>query len=152
MKSNAKTVKEYINSLPADRKQAIKIVRKVILKNLPKGYEETIQYGMISYVVPLKTFPEGYGGKKDVPLPLACLASQKNYMAVYLMGPYGNKDFDTWFRKAYKATGKKLDMGMGCVRFRKLENLALDVVGQAMAKVSVKEYVTQYKKARKAKK
>jgi hypothetical protein len=149
MQSKAKTVKEYLNSLPADRKQGIEAVRKVILQNLPKGYEETMQYGMISYVVPLKTFPEGYGGKKDVPLPYACLASQKNYFALYLMGPYGNKDFDTWFRKAYKATGKKLDMGKGCVRFKKLENLAVDVIGEAMSKVPVNKFVSQYKNARK---
>ncbi len=148
MQSKAKTVKQYLDELPADRKQDILAVRKTILKNLPKGYEETMAYGMIGYVVPLKTYPAGYGGNKNIPLPFAALASQKNYMALYLMGAYGNKDLDVWFRKAYAATGKKLDMGKGCVRFKKLDDLPLDVVGQVLRKVSVKDFIKNYDKVR----
>src|SRR3989344_4426163 len=148
MISKASTVKQYLDELPPDRRAAISAVRKVILKNLPKGYEETMTYGMIGYVVPLKTFPAGYGEKKDMPLPYLCLASQKNHMAIYMMGTYGNKDLDKWIRQAYKATGKKLDMGKGCVRFRKLDNLALDVIGQNVSKLSVETFINVYKKAR----
>lgn len=148
MQSKAKTVKQYLDELPADRKREISVVRQVILKNLPKGYVETMAYGMIGYVVPLKIYPSGYGGNKNIPLPFAGLASQKNYMALYLMGTYGNKDLDGWFRKAYKATGKKLDMGKGCVRFKSLNDLPLDVVAQVMRKVSVKDFIKNYDKVR----
>jgi hypothetical protein len=148
MQSKAKTVTEYLKSLPADRKQALLKVRSVILKNLPKGYVEIMQWGMISYAVPLKLYPSGYGENKNVPLPLAGLASQKNHMALYLMINYGSPDIDLWFRKAYKAAGKKLDMGKGCVRFKKLDDLPLDVVGQLMRKLPVKEYIKRYEKMR----
>jgi hypothetical protein len=144
MQSKAKTVKQYIDSLPADRKPAITKVRNVILKNIPKGYAETMAYGMIGYVVPLKYYPSGYRNQKDVPLPFAGLASQKNHMALYLMITYGSPDLDLWFRKAYKAAGKKLDMGKGCVRFKRLDDLPLDVIAQLMRKLQVKEYIKRY--------
>ena len=109
----AKTTREYLHSLHKDRRIALKAVRNVILKNLPEGYKETTQYGMISYVVPLSLYPDGYLGKKDVPLPYAALASQKNHMAVYLMNIYAELDegAEQWFRKAFKASGKKVDVG-----------------------------------------
>jgi len=123
MKSTAATPAEYLKELPDDRKKAISAVRKVILEHLPKGYEETIQYGMISYVVPHSIYPKGYHCKPSEPLPYALLSSQKNYMAIYLCHVYGDKKTETWFRKAYAATGKKLDMGKSCVRFKKLDQL-----------------------------
>ena len=138
MKSNAATVEEYLAGLPDDRRAAMEAVRKVMRKHLPKGYEETMQYGMIAYVVPLAAFPAGYLNRKDEALPYAALASQKNYMSVYLMSVYSDP---AWFKSAYKATGKKLDMGKGCIRFRKVEDLSLDVIAQAVARVSVKEFV-----------
>jgi hypothetical protein len=146
--SKAKTVEEYLEELPPDRREAIGAVRKVILKNLPKGLEETMLYGMIAYVVPHKLFPAGYHCDPSQPLCYAGLASQKNHMAVYLMTCYGHKETEDWFVKAYKATGKKLDMGKSCVRFKKLDNLPLDVIGQAIARVSVQKYIEAYEKSR----
>jgi hypothetical protein len=148
MQSKAKTAAEYLKGLPPERRKEIAMVRKVILKNLPKGYKEGMQYGMLSYMVPLTLYPKGYGGKKDVPLPYVCLASQKNYYALYLMHTYGNKEADAWFRKAYKESGKKLDMGKGCVRFKKLEDLPLDVIGKTIALIPVKKFIAQYEAVR----
>jgi len=142
MQSKAKTVKEYLEELPKDRRAAIGAVRKVILANLPKGYQEGMQWGMICFSVPLKLYPRGYGENKEVSLPYVALASQKNYMAVYLMNIYAQGGEESWFAKAYKATGKKLDMGKGCVRFKKLDNLPLEVIGKAVALTPVKEWIT----------
>src|SRR5258708_4649818 len=120
MTSKATTVDQYLAELPEDRRAAISAVRDAILKNLPKGYEEGMQYGMIGYYVPHSVFPAGYHCDPKQPLPFAHLASQKNYMAVYLMGVYGDSPHSKWFVDAYKRTGKKLDMGKACVRFKKL--------------------------------
>jgi len=139
MKSKATTVEEYLAELPAERRDAMASVRKVILKNLPKGYEEVLQYGMLGYVVPLKVFPAGYLNRKSEPLPYVCLASQKNYMSIYLMSAYG--DAEAQFRKEYEATGKRLDMGKSCVRFRGVEDLPLDVIGRAVARYPVKKWI-----------
>jgi hypothetical protein len=141
MKSAATSVKDYLNELPDDRKEAISAVRRVILKNLPRGYEEVMQYGMISYVVPHSIYPAGYHCKPGEPLPYALLASQKNHMAIYLCHVYGHKETETWFRKAYLASGKKLDMGKSCVRFKKLDQLPLDIIGQVIARTPVNKYI-----------
>jgi len=143
MQSSAKTVAEYLKSLPADRREAISAVRKVILDNLPEGYEECMSYGMIGYVVPHRIYPKGYHCNPSLPLPFANLASQKNHMALYLMCCYGDKATDDWFRKAWAAAGKKLDMGKSCVRFKKLEDVSLEVIGQVIARVPVKNYIAR---------
>ena len=141
------TVAQYLAKLPADRRAAIAKVRDVINANLPIGYEETIQYGMISWIVPESVLPA-----KDVynkqPLCLTALASQKNHMAVYLLHVYGDDQLRSWFERAYKQTGKKLDMGKSCVRFKSLDALPLDVIGEAMAKVTVDRYVAAYRAIR----
>jgi hypothetical protein len=134
----------YLASLPPERRQAISTLRSLIKKHLPKGYVETTQYGMICYVVPLTTYPDGYLGKPDVPLPYICLASHKNHLAVYLMSVYGDAKLSQWFTTAWKKTGKKLDMGKSCLRFKAVDDLALDVLGEAIGRVSVKDYVTLY--------
>jgi hypothetical protein len=139
--SKAKTVKEYLAGLPADRRAAIQAVREVILANLDKDYEEGMQHGMISYCVPHRVYPPGYHCDPKVPLLFAGLAAQKNYMTVYLMSVYGHKEAADWFTKAWAETGKKLDMGKSCVRFKKVEDLALDVIGQAVARVPAKKYI-----------
>jgi hypothetical protein len=139
MKKKAATVEEYLDQLPEDRRAAVQSVRKVILKHLPKGYEEVVQYGMLGYVVPLKAFPAGYLNRKNEPLPYICLASQKNYLTIHLMSVYG--DTAGQFREEYLATGKKLDMGKACIRFKKVEDLALDVIGQAVAKWPMKKWI-----------
>jgi len=143
MTSNAKTVEEYLRGLPEDRRAAISAVREVILANLPKGYAERMQYGMISYVVPHSIYPAGYHCKPTDPLPYAMLGSQKNHMAIYLMCVYGDAKTEQWFRKAYQASGKKLDMGKSCVRFKKIEDLPLKVIGQVVARVPVKNYIAR---------
>jgi hypothetical protein len=143
MQSSAKTVGEYLKSLPADRRAAISAVRKVILANLPEGYEECMSYGMIGYVVPHRIYPAGYHCDPSLPLPFANLASQKNHMALYLMCCYGDKATDQWFRQAWAAAGKKLDMGKCCVRFKRLEDVSLEVIGQLIARVPVKKYIAR---------
>jgi hypothetical protein len=142
--SKAKTVSEYLAELPADRRAALQAVRKVIRANLDKDYEEGMQYGMISYCVPHRVYPPGYHCDPTVPLLYAALASQKNHMAVYLMCVYGHEETASWFKEAWAKTGKKLDMGKSCVRFKKIEDVALDVIGQAIARVPAKKYVARY--------
>jgi len=148
MRSEAMTVSAYLQELSLEKRAALLAVRKTILKNLPKGYQEAMQYGMIGYSVPLKRYPKGYLGDKKTPLPYAGLASQKNHMSVYLMSIYANKQAERWFRTEYKKSGKKLDMGKSCVRFRKLENLLLSLIGKTIAKTSVKELITYYERSR----
>lgn len=144
MQSKATTVDQYLASLPEDRRAAISAVREVILENLDDGYEEGIQYGMIGYYVPHKVFPAGYHCDPKQPLPFASLASQKSHMAVYLMCVYGQPEQEKWFRQAWAKTGKKLDMGKSCVRFKKLEDVALDVIGETIRRVPAKAYIAHY--------
>jgi len=146
MQSSAKTVDEYLKEIPADRREMINAVRMIILANLPKGYEECMSYGMIGYVVPHSIYPKGYQCDPTKPLPLANLASQKNHMALYLMCCYGHTPTREWFEKAWKAAGKKLDMGKACVRFKKLDDISLDVIGQLFARVPVAAYISQIEK------
>jgi uncharacterized protein YdhG (YjbR/CyaY superfamily) len=144
----ASTVAEYLAALPADRRAALTAVRKVINDKLPKGYEEGMQFGMIGWYVPLSKYPAGYGENKKVPLPLVALASQKSGMVLHFLCFYGHPTLSTWFTTEYKKSGKKLDMGKGCVRFNKLDDLALDVVGRTIARVPVDEHVANYRAAR----
>jgi hypothetical protein len=146
VKSQAATVEAYLDQLPEDRRAAISAVRDVIVTNLPKGYEEVVNYGMIAYQIPLAHYPNTYNGQ---PLLYAALASQKNHMAVYLMCVYGSKEIESWFREEFRKAGKKLDMGKSCVRFKKLDDLPLAVIGQAIKKVSPKAYIAHYEASRK---
>jgi hypothetical protein len=141
MQSKATTIEQYLSDLPADRRAALEAVREVILKNLDRDYEEGMQYGMIGYYVPHRVYPAGYHCDPKQPLPFAGLASQKNHMALYLMCTYGDSDHATWFRQAWARTGKKLDMGKSCVRFKKLDDLALDVIAEAIKRVPAKKYI-----------
>jgi hypothetical protein len=141
MKSAAASVAEYLNGLPEDRRETISAVRKVILANLPNGYQECMSYGMIGYVVPHSIYPQGYHCNPKLPLPYANLGSQKSHMALYLMNVYGDSETEQWFRKAWLATGKKLDMGKSCVRFKRLEDVPLEVVGQVIARTPVEKYI-----------
>ena len=144
MISKAKTVEEYLAELPEDRRAAISAVRKVILKNLPKGYQETIQYGGIGYSVPHSIYPAGYHCDPKQPLPYCGLASQKNHMSLYLGCIYVDPETAAWFKEAYAKSGKRMDIGKSCVRFRKLDDLPLDVVGKAIAKVPVNKLIAMY--------
>jgi hypothetical protein len=145
VQSDASSVSEYIADLPADRRRAIGAVRDVILGNLPKGYEESMQFGMIGYSVPLSRYPKTYNG---APLSYAALASQKNHMAVYLMGCYGDAQLAKWFEAEFRKSGKKLDMGKSCVRFRKLDDLPLPLIGEAVAKLPVDDFIALYERSR----
>ena len=144
MPSKATTVEQYLAELPADRRAALSAVRDVIRENLDPLYEEGMQYGMIGYYVPHSVYPEGYHTDPKQPLPFAALASQKNHMAIYLMGVYGEPEGEKWFRDAWAKTGKKLDMGKSCVRFKTLDAVALDVLGEAIRRVPVKDYLAHY--------
>jgi Domain of unknown function (DU1801) len=152
MKSNAKTVKDYLASLPEDRRAGIEAVRKVILKNLDKDYEEGMMWGMIGYAVPHRVWPLGYHCDPSKPLMMCSLASQKNNMTVYLMSVYGggggigNNTEREWFEKAWAKTGKKLHMGGCCIHFKRLEDAALDVIGEAVRRMPAKAYVENYVK------
>src|SRR5215813_5258548 len=146
MQSSAKTVQEYLKELPAERRQAIDAVRGVILANLPKGYEECMSYGMIGYVVPHSIYPKGYQCNPKVPLPFVNLGSQKNHMALHLMCCYGDPRLKASLEKARRDTGKKFDMGGGCVRFKKLEDVPLEVIGQFVASLPVDVYVRRIEK------
>jgi hypothetical protein len=141
MQSSAKTPAEYLANLPAKRRKELAAVRSVIKKHLPKGYAETMQYGMISYVVPLKLYPAGYLGKKDVPIPYVSLAAQKGHLALYLMNMYGDPKLERWFKSAWAKSGKKLDMGKSCVRFDSADALALDVIAEAIERTPLKDFV-----------
>ncbi len=144
MTSSAKTVAEYLAQLPPDRRAAIEAVRAVILANLDGDYEEGIQYGMIGYYVPHRVYPPGYHCDPKQPLPFAALASQKAHMAVYLSCVYESEAEAGWFRTAWAATGRKLDMGKSCVRFRRLEDVALEVIGEAVRRTPARAFVARY--------
>ncbi len=148
MISKPTTVAQYLASLPADRRAAMEAVRKVILANLDGGYEEGIQYGMIGYYVPHSVYPPGYHCDPQQPLPFASLASQKNHMAVYLMCNYCSPKENEWFLEAWAKTGKKLDMGKSCVRFKKLDDLALDVIGKSIARMPAVKFIANYEAVR----
>ena len=145
MHNKAKTVKEYLEILSEDRKQAILKVRDVILQNLPVGIVETMNWGMITYQIPLELYPNTYNGQ---PLMFAALASQKNHMAVYLSGIYSDDNLRKKFIADYKATGKRLDIGKSCVRFRKIDDLPLKLIGKAISAVEVKSFIEIYNNVR----
>ena len=138
MRSDAATVDQYLSQLPVARRKAMQAVRQVILENLPEGYEEVMNWGMITYQVPLETYPDTYNGK---PLMYAALASQKNHMAVYLTGIYMDEAARGKFETVYRATSKRYDVGKSCVRFRKLEDLPLALIGESIASLGVNEFI-----------
>ncbi|MHC4092113.1 MAG: DUF1801 domain-containing protein [Planctomycetota bacterium] len=144
MQSKAKTVNQYLAELPDDRREALQAIRAVILKNLPKGYEEGMLYGAIAYFVPHSVYPPGYHCDPKQPLPFAGLASQKNHMSISLMRIYDDPGHETWFRTAWAKTGKKLDMGKSCVRFKKIDDVPLKVIGEAIKRVPAKKFIEYY--------
>jgi hypothetical protein len=146
MQSKAKTVTEYLKSLPDDRKKIISDLRNIIIKNLPKGFEETMQYGMISYVVPHSLYKPGYHVKPTDALPFISLASQKNHIAVYHMAVYGA--LRDWFVKEWdKASDKKLDMGKSCIRFRRPEDVPVKLIGALASKLTPKQWISMYEES-----
>lgn len=155
MQSVAATPDAYLASLPKERRVIIVAVRDVVLANMSPEYTELMQYGMLSYAIPHSVFPAGYHADPRQPLPFAALASQKNHVALYLMGLElgcnGTDDASdaTWFRAAWEASGKKkLDMGKACVRFKKLDDIALDVIGEAIRRMPAQRYIELYQRSR----
>ncbi len=144
MQSKATTVDQYLAALPEERRAALSAVRDVIRAHLDADYQEGMQYGMIGYFVPHSVFPAGYHTDPRQPLPFAALASQKSHMALYLMGVYGQPEQERWFRDAWAKTGKKLDMGKSCVRFKTLDQVALDVIAEAIRRSPASAYIAHY--------
>lgn len=142
---SATTVEAYLATLPTERRAAIARVRDVVNANLSPGFEEGMQFGMISWYVPLKRYPDTYNGQ---PLALASLASQKSHMALYLLSVYSDRAHEKWLRGAFAAAGKRLDMGKSCVRFQSLDALPLDVIGESFSRVTLAGYLAQYEKTR----
>ena len=145
MQSSAKTVEQYLDELPEDRKEGMKKLRAVINENLPEGFEERMTYGMIGWVVPHTLYPAGYHCDPKLPLGFASIASQKNFIALYHMCIYGDNTLRDWFVKAYNAQSKtKLDMGKSCIRFKKPEQIPFALIGELMRKVSVADWIRIY--------
>ena len=155
MQSFAKTVNEYLNELPEERKEAFLKLRNSILNNLPKGFEEQMSYEMLGYVVPLSIYPDGYHCSPKLPLPFMNIASQKNFIALYHMGIYANPELLEWFTNEYpKYCNHKLDMGKGCIRFKKMDQIPFDLIAELAGKTTVEDWIECYEtqiKSRKSK-
>jgi uncharacterized protein YdhG (YjbR/CyaY superfamily) len=148
MKSSNQAIKNYIDSLPEERKNAIESLRKIIKEYIPKGFEETFNYGMISYVVPLSIYPKGYHCSSETPLPFINIASQKSHIAIYHMGIYAQPELLNWFTNEYtKLSKKKLDMGKSCIRFKKVNEIPYDLIKDLVTKMSVTEWIHLYEKS-----
>ena len=147
MQSSAKTPDQYITELPEDRKEVMLKLRDVTLKNLPKGFEEQMSYGMLGYVVPHSIYPNGYHCNTKDPLPFFAIASQKNSINIYHMMVYADKNLHDWFSAEYpKYCKSKLDMGKSCIRFKKMDDIPFDLIGELLSKVTVEQWISEYEK------
>jgi Domain of unknown function (DU1801) len=146
VQSKATTVQEYLDELPEERRAVIAAVRDVVRRHLPKGYQEAMRWGMISYEIPLERYPDTYNGQ---PLSYLAIAAQKNHYAVYAMGAYGDPKREAWLKEAFKKAGKKLDKGKSCIRFKTLDDLPLDVIGQVAALATPEQFIAVYEASRK---
>ena len=148
MKYSADSPKDYIDQLPEERKKAFNKLRKTVLDNIPKGFEECMNYGMIGYVVPKSIYPAGYHCDTKLPLPFANIASQKNFIALYHMGIYADQELLQWFQAEYAQQCKyKLDMGKSCIRFKRMDDIPYDLVGKLMQKITPNDWITLYESA-----
>jgi len=141
------SVDQYIEQLPEDRKEAVIKLRNIFLKKLPDGFQETICYGMIGYVVPHSTYPAGYHCDPKQPLPFINIASQKGHLAIYHMGLYANPDMLEWFENEFSKVSKsKADLGKSCLRFKKMENIPYPLIEELASKISVEDWISTYEK------
>lgn len=148
MNIEAETIAEYVGKLPADRQHAIEKLRLVIQENLPPGFEETLAYGMIGYVIPHSIYPDGYHCNPKEPLPFLSIGSQKNFIGVYHMGIYAFPEVHDWFVEEYpKYVKTKLDMGKSCIRFKKMETIPYELIAELCRKITLDEYITHYEQA-----
>jgi hypothetical protein len=153
MQSKANTPNEYLDSLPEDRRKVISELRKVIKKNLPKGFKEVMSYGMLGFVVPHSMYPDGYHCTPELPLPFLNLASQKNFIAIYHMGIYADPKLLGWFTKEFpKHSKSKLDMGKSCIRFKKPDDIPVKLIGELASKMTPEDWINLYEKNYKKKK
>lgn len=149
MQIKASSPKEYLENIPEERQPVMKKIRKIILENLPKGFNEEMSYGMIGYVVPHSIYPDGYHVDPKLPLPFINLASQKNFIALYHSGIYASPEMHNWFVSEYpKHCKSKLDMGKSCIRFKKLDDIPYALIAELVTKLSVKEWVSLYESAK----
>ena len=145
MQSQTKTAEDYLKEIPSERLEAFANLRNTILKNIPKGFEECMSYGMIGYVVPHKLYPAGYHCDPKIPLPFVSIASQKNFIALYHMGIYADADLLAWFVNEYpKHCKTKLDMGKSCIRFKKPDDIPFKLIGELLKKITVKDWIACY--------
>jgi hypothetical protein len=145
MQSKAVSPKEYLESLPDDRREVIGQIQKVVQDNLPEGFTEVMQYGMLCYVVPHEIYPKGYHCNAKDPLPFFALASQKNSVNIYHMGLYADKNIYDWFVSEYpKHCSSKLDMGKSCIRFKKMDQIPFDLIGELMSKFTTQQWIDLY--------
>lgn len=148
MQYEANSPEQYISQLPENRQQAMTALRQVVKENLPEGFEETMSYGMIGYVVPHRLYPSGYHVNPKDPLPFISIASQKNYIALYHMGIYTYPPILAWFQEEYpKHVKTKLDMGKSCIRFKKVDDLPYALIGELCGKISMESYIEKYEAA-----
>lgn len=145
MRLNASTVEEYLQQVPPERREYFSRLRQTVRSHLPEGFEETMSYGMIGYVVPHSRYPAGYHCTPELPLPFVNIASQKNFIALYHMGLYSRKELLDWFLQEYpKHCRRKPDMGKSCIRFKKPEEIPFELIGELLGKMSVEEWISIY--------
>ena len=145
MQSKANTPNEYVSELPEERKEVVTKLRQIILGNLPLGFEETMSYGMLGYVVPHSIYPDGYHCSPELPLPFMSVASQKNFVAVYHMGIYADDELMKWFINEFpKHCKRKLDMGKSCIRFKKMDDIPYELIGKLCAKTTTQQWIDLY--------
>ncbi|MFD1632073.1 DUF1801 domain-containing protein [Pseudopedobacter beijingensis] len=146
MEKEVKTVTEYMEQLPAERKEVLQKLRKIITENLPEGFEETLSYGMIGYVVPHSIYPDGYHVTPQLPLPFINIASQKSHIALYHMALYADENLLNWFKEEYaKQTNTKPDIGKSCIRFKKPEQIPFSLIGELVQQIDIQQWVQLYK-------
>lgn len=147
MQSKVTTPDEYIAALPENRKPAMERLRSIFLENIPKGFKEEMSYGMLGYVVPFSIYPNGYHCDPKLPLPFISLASQKNFIALYHMGIYSDPELLNWFVEEFpKHSKQKLDMGKSCIRFKKMDQIPFELIGELLSKMSVEDWISTYEK------
>lgn len=145
MQSSALSVQDYLKEIPEERKPYVNKLRETIVKNIPDGFVEQMSYGMIGFVVPHSIYPDGYHCSPKLPLPFVNIASQKNFISLYHMGLYADKELLNWFATEYpKYSSQKLDMGKGCIRFKKLDQIPYDLIAQLMQKITVQDWISSY--------
>lgn len=145
MQSDAATVEDYLATLPDDRREALSAIRDTVNANLDDGFAEGMEYGMVTWGIPLERYPKTYNGK---PLGVVSLASQKNHLALYLMCLYADGELEEWFRQQYVDRGMRLDMGKSCVRFKSLDEVPLDVLAELLRKVTPEQHIARYEESR----